>query len=249
MKRPHVQAVIDKIHGVPHRLIVIQPLAFRPSRFPKLHELWETAKQSKVSIIGWDFPHIGHRKHETGESGSFIWSVCDWEDHHQEYWELHKSGQFVWLGTFSDLNAERLHTWYNDNAPQLSFVSQLYDFTEAFEFAARYSKNGRIVDGIRIALEHRNMKGLVVATDFRLTPINAEPCLEQEFSIERNLSQEEALTRNRLEALSCFEEFLAYFQANIRRDILKKHQDEYYNYRGLGEDTMDRRHSAWPEDE
>ena len=249
MPAKEASELIERIKGNPSRRLVVRPSIFAERRLPTLRKAWEFVESVRVSIIGWDLPHVSPHEGNRGQDDDFIWSKTDFESI-LEYWELHRSGQFALLTNFHESGPEHqhgLHSVAQGNGLILSAIGHIYDFTEVFEFVARYASKMQLNDGVDVAIDHLNMDGVRLGTGPGYYPIYTKPNIEKRFSLERHLSFEDAVLRNRPVAAAATEEFFEYFAASIRPDLIRKHQEDYYSYR-IGDDPLEGRHSAWPEE-
>jgi|GEM_PF-2057201 len=100
----------------------------------RLSEAQEIVSSRRISIRGWDFPHISNRSDECGgfeRHNHYLENWTDWSTR-QEFWRFYKSGQFVFM--------ERLEE-QDRPIPNVAFyvdmVGAIYSITEFFLFANR----------------------------------------------------------------------------------------------------------------
>lgn len=241
-------AHLDKIKAGPHRRFLLKPKGYDAKRFRTIHDVKAFVASTKVSIIGWDFPAIA-QSGLSDATESFFWALTDF-DAIQEYWEFHKSGLFVYFCGFSELDAEgqrQLHAPMHDDRPKLSVLAQIYRVTEYMEYCARAASRMQLVDGVDIELSYINVRGCVLAAGFGYNSLFSEPIHESMAVIERTLSYTDAISMNRVVAVSMLAELFAYFKVELRADVIRRVQDDYYRYR-LGTDGYEDRFSTWPEE-
>lgn len=116
----------------------------------------ETAKKlvhdSKVSLRGWDFPHVDLRRVHMGDR--YLYTTVEF-GRHLELWRFYLSGQFVYLGNLWDamdefqprLRQELDRDIFEATAEEkasvrglTSFIGLIYSVTEFYLLAARLSQ-------------------------------------------------------------------------------------------------------------
>jgi len=99
--------LIERIRAVGHWRINLRPLRPLDERL-SFRQCQEVVEQNRVSIRGWDYPHISYRQDEQGalERGDqFVESWCDWNEQ-LEFWRMYRSGQFL---SYNALSEDFLH--------------------------------------------------------------------------------------------------------------------------------------------
>jgi hypothetical protein len=159
-------ALAEKIKSDPHWRVLVRPTVFEEERLPSLSECWQRAQACRVSLRGWDYPHVDHENRRNGTD--YVESFVEY-GRHRELWRLYQSGQFVHLFSFTeDQNREEAEKraaadlrWFMPPgfAPSgyLSVVSALWTLTEVFEFAARLAEKGTLGDSAYVEV---NMVGV-----------------------------------------------------------------------------------------
>jgi len=135
------QAVVAKIRSMGYWRVVIRPpeSEYQKDRVANILDLPRIIERSKVSLRGWDFPHID-RQSEIAIGSTFVDQAIDWEGY-VEYWRFYQSGQFLHLdGLKEDWMGEA--KMFPDPQPlqpgtRLGVSSAMFRFTEIFEFASR----------------------------------------------------------------------------------------------------------------
>jgi hypothetical protein len=88
----------------------------------------------KVSLRGWDFPHIDYKVkqliYKNWIEQSFDWYI------YVEFWRFYQSGQFIYLDGnredwFGQKTFAQAESWPADT--RLAAISSLYRFAEIFE--------------------------------------------------------------------------------------------------------------------
>ena len=127
--------LLDRIKSGSHWTLRILPASGEVAQLG-LTESLELVGKHKLSIRGWDFPHISHRNDEHGgtvRDGKFIENWTDWASR-QEFWRFYKSGQFIYMERLE----EESHP-LNSTTNYVDMISAIYTFTEYFVFAERLS--------------------------------------------------------------------------------------------------------------
>jgi hypothetical protein len=143
--------MLDRIRAVGHWRVVFRPLTALPEKL-SLQRGFDAVEKARVSIRGWDFPHISRRDDDQGgteRAGDFIENWCDWQTQ-VEFWRMYRSGQFL---AYTALNDDMVAAARNDSARQLEIVDAIYTVTEFFEFGFRLAQAGLYRQGF-----HANVK-------------------------------------------------------------------------------------------
>ncbi len=132
--------LIGKIKSRGYWRIVIRPQKFNKHLIPSLDQCLQYIAASKVSLRGWDYPHVDREGYANGID--WVESATDWMDI-LEYWRFYQSGQFANIFNcredWVDLNQEQFMRLVNKPFPDgvLGVVATIYRLTEIYEFAAR----------------------------------------------------------------------------------------------------------------
>lgn len=151
--------LLDKIKGIGHWRVVLRPTEFKPGRVASLGEGWNLVEANRVSLRGWDYPHVELE----GRSQGNDWIGCsiDWEAYgHIEHWRLYQSGQFVhYFACIEDYH--RLSWQSSEGTPEyyLLWVNTLFLMTEIYEFATRLSAKRIFDPGIDMSIKLANTRG------------------------------------------------------------------------------------------
>ena len=148
--------LLERIEGVGHWRLVLRPLAPLPDPL-SFHACRGLVPRARVSIRGWDLPHIGRREDDQGGSErgeDYYENWCDW--HTQvEFWRMFRSGQFVSYNALDDDLERRA----GDDVRRLNVVGAIYSVTEFVEFAHRLAEVGPYRSGYGLDLSLRNTRG------------------------------------------------------------------------------------------
>ncbi len=184
-----------RIKEAPHWRVLIRPGTFAEERIGTLNECWRIIESSRVSLRGWDYPHLDYRHRQNGKD----W-IESWDDYrsHREYWRFYQSGQFLHLFSFAeDRYREKAEAKAKSDAPALhnfspsgylDAISSLWTITEVFEFAARLAQKANFGDSISITLQMVEVKDRVLfvsdpARDFSRPYVAREQTLSKEWSL------------------------------------------------------------------
>jgi hypothetical protein len=152
------EGLLESVRANAHWRVNIRP---RPALGEKLSfkQCNEYVDQARVSIRGWDFPHVSRRNDEHGGvsiEGEFFENWCDWGAH-VEFWRMYKSGQFLSYIALRENSPE--YPEYKVPGGAISIVGTIYSVTEFFEFATRLSSTVPYPGGYDMTVGLRNVKG------------------------------------------------------------------------------------------
>lgn len=153
----------------PHWSVIIRPDIFEPEHIPTLKGCWSLIESCRVSLRGWDYPHVDSKNRINGTD--WIASWCEFRNH-REYWRFYQSGQFVHLFSFNeDEERERAEqrARLEINIPKnfspsgyLSIINTLYTITEIFEFATRLAQKETFGNSVSIVIELNKVKDRIL---------------------------------------------------------------------------------------
>lgn len=215
---------------------------------PSLGDCLEIIEHTKLSVRGWDYPHLSNRNSERELGTNWIASWSDFGGH-EEYWRLYQSGQFVHLFRVHENAAdwrEKLRStakgqlgWGNlenhdwKNVPGFfSVLNFLYTITEVFEFAARLCEKGVYRDKLSISVEIKGIKGFVLVHEWGRSWMNYYAASAENLGREWHLDRQDLLTASTemsLGATRWFFERFGWLNASVQ--ILRKDQDNFLKRR------------------
>lgn len=164
----------------PHWRVNMRPEGYNPELLPSLSACFDLVQSTKLSLRGWDYPHLSKRSGErtTGNNWVASWSSFG---NHFEYWRLYQSGQFLHLSAVREALAAEWSAQLRQAAQThashrrdfawgsvrgyLSLLNALYTVTEIFEFAARVAQRGVYAGIVAISIELRRIKGFVLTPE------------------------------------------------------------------------------------
>ena len=162
----------------PHWRVNFRPIDYKEDLIPTLSKCFGTIEKNKLSLRGWDYPHLSRRDTEREQGNNWVASWSAFMGHN-EYWRFYQSGQFIHFfsvkestkGEYkeklrSDMKSHRIFTdgeinW--DSVPGFfSIINFIYNITEIYEFAARLCQSGIYTGTVNIQIEIKGIKGFVL---------------------------------------------------------------------------------------
>jgi hypothetical protein len=140
--------LLTEIHKFGYWRVLIHPTEFQQDRIPSLSDCQEAIEKAKVSLRGWDYPHIQYDNIRRGQD--WIESGIDFMGH-KEYWRFYQSGQFI--HHFSSREETVL------SKRGLEVVATIFQFTEILEFAARLATREILSPQVTLSVTLSNIKG------------------------------------------------------------------------------------------
>ncbi len=233
------ESLRTKIKDAPHWRVVIRPGEHVQERISNLSQCWNLVESCRVSLRGWDYPHIGPEHRNNGKD----W-IESWDEYgsHREYWRFYQSGQFLHLFAFKeDQFRDKAEAKAKGDVPTLKgltpsgylgVLSVLWTITEIFEFAARLAQKANFDDSVSVTIQMVGVKNRVLyeseaRRDFFRPYIARESTLSKEWS----LKTEQLLSEPSELALNATEWFFERFQwmspprqvlANDQRRLLER---------------------------
>jgi len=162
----------------PHWRVNFRPSYYTENLVPTLSKCFDTIEKNKLSLRGWDYPHLSRRDTEREQGNNWVGSWSAFMGHY-EYWRFYQSGQFVHLFTVressegdykeklrSDMKSHRIFAdgeinW--DTVPGFfSIINFIYNVTEIYEFAARLCQSEIYSGKVNIQIDIKGIKGFVL---------------------------------------------------------------------------------------
>lgn len=167
--------LVAKIKSRGYWRVVIRPTEFNKQLIPSLAECSRLLYEAKVSLRGWDYPHIDR----DGPTNGLDWVECSTDALEiYEYWRFYQSGQFAHLFNCREdwVAPPQLGvvSWKKlpPSSAVLSILSTLYRITEIYEFAARLASKKVIPYRLSVEIELHGMKDrTLVLTDPMRAPL------------------------------------------------------------------------------
>jgi hypothetical protein len=166
----------------PHWRVVIRPTSYVNERIQTLAECYSLVERNRVSLRGWDFPHLSNRDPDRAQGTNWVSSWVNFIGE-VECWRLYQSGQFIHFhGCEEAINSQhrtqmeqsmRSHlrhmqdiAW--DQIPgYISYLNFLYRIVEVFEFSARLAQNAAYSTGIQIEIRLIGLRGYLLAMEWQ----------------------------------------------------------------------------------
>jgi hypothetical protein len=130
-----------KIKTAGYTEVSVRPGRFVADRIQPVTALFPLIERAKVSLRGWDYPHIDRNVQVVPEQDS-VAQESEWGEH-LEAWRFYQSGQFVSLRALRYDWRDQSGFWPADAAWRrgavLPIEDVLFTFAEIFESAARLS--------------------------------------------------------------------------------------------------------------
>ncbi len=190
------EPLVASIKEAPHWRLVVRPGEFVEERIGNLSECWRLIESSRISLRGWDYPHLDYQQRQYG--GNWVASWDEFQSH-REYWRFYQSGQFLHLFAFKeDHYRNKAEEKAKSDAPALNdlspsgyveAISALWTITEVFEFAARLVQKADFGDSISITIQMVEVSDRVLylsdpARDFPRPYIAKESTLGKEWILD-----------------------------------------------------------------
>lgn len=153
-----------------HWRVILSPHVFQKYRIPTLKECWALMESCRVSLRGWDYPHVDLQNRENGND--WIASWCEFMGH-REYWRFYQSGQFIHLFSFrEDFYGDKPGMAFRGNvlgvpngfspSGYVEIIQTLYIITEVFEFAERLAQKDVFGSHVSVVIEMTGIKDRVL---------------------------------------------------------------------------------------
>jgi hypothetical protein len=227
----------------PHWRVNVRPEHHNPELLPTLSACLETVRATKLSLRGWDFPHISNKPGQTTTGRNWVASFGEFMSH-VEYWRFYQSGQFLYLGAVREAlskewisqlrGAAQAHaSWRTDvNWEQVpgffSLLNFLYTVTEIFEFPARLAQRGIYAGQVSITIELKRVKGFVLTPEIDRAWSDVRATTEDTIGRTWTVDSRELLASSAdisLAATAWFFERFNWLDPSV--DVLKKDQQKF----------------------
>lgn len=210
--------------------VVIRPSRFDVHRLADIGALLPLVETNKVSVRGWDFPHVDNRA-QPHVDVDWVGQELDWE-HVKSIWRIYQSGQFYFLGGVALDWRDESRLWPVDanwsHSQLLGVGDTIATLTEFFEFAARLAISTAGDDVMHIDITAGNLRGRQLYTDSsRRWPLRPSyTAALAKYPHVEDVARTKLMTEGKLLALSVAKDLFARFNANLEMDILRDWQNE-----------------------
>lgn len=179
--------LLERIRSNGHWRVVLRPLFPMKERL-SFQQCAAEVERARVSIRGWDYPHISRRQDEQGgeERGAdYHENWCDW--HTQvEFWRMYRSAQFLSYNALDDDLED--NPGRQGGGRYLNVIGAIYAITEFAEFAHRLAIGGLYSEGLSLVVALKNTRGrFLQAGRGRMPFLNARRTQAETISIERRV--------------------------------------------------------------
>jgi hypothetical protein len=233
----------------PHWRVRLRSEGYEKELIPSLKQCLEIIEQTKLSIRGWDYPHLSHRDSERELGNNWIASWSDFLGHN-EYWRLYQSGQFLHLFSVQEAaNPEwreqlrvtaKGHLNWGSEAQRdwssipgfISVLNFLFTVTEIFEFASRLCAKGIYRDQLRISVEVKQIKGFVLVHEWSRAWMHYYSATEDNLGNEWIVDPKDLLAQSKEYSLAATRWFFERFGwLNPTEQVLRSDQDNFLSRR------------------
>jgi hypothetical protein len=210
--RMEAPALFAKIKTRGSLTVVIRPATFVEERVPRA-ELFELLSRCKVSLRGWDFPHVDRENPQID---------VDWvgqayqSEHMLELWRIHRSGQFVSISGIPSDWRDESSFWPATKAWQpntvLGMMEVIARLTEVTEFAARLSQTPAGDEQMYLSVKLGMMAGRFLVMDSpRRSSLYEHRASVAAIPVQRSISRVDLVTNPREIALQLAGEVYSFF--------------------------------------
>jgi hypothetical protein len=170
--------------SLPHWRVNYRPALYDSARLGTIAECVELIRSTKLSLRGWDYPHLSNKPDQITIGNTWAASWVQFMNH-IEYWRMYQSGQFLHLFAVREAaepewtnqlrRAAASHAYGHDTTDwdavpgYLSLLNVLYTVTEIFEFAARIAQRGVYQESVSISIELTRIGGFVLTPETERT--------------------------------------------------------------------------------
>jgi len=224
--------ILDRIKSRGYWRVIIRPLQFGEKRIRSLGECEKLIVECKISLRGWDYPHISKDGIVSGLD--WVQSTTDWQSY-KEFWRMYQSGQFIhFFGCREDwwressLSSEEVRRF--EPGSVLEALMTLFSVTEIYEFASRLAEKVLFDKGLQLTIELHGMRNRrLMFLDPRRSLFDEYICVVNDLPHTQTMSTEEILGKGHDLALDhtvwIFERFN--WRSPHIREILKEDQRKF----------------------
>lgn len=164
--------LIARIKSRGHQGVVVRPGRYKDDRF-RMSDLPGILARTRVSLRGWDFPHLRPEDEWDRHQGQLRQSSDWWQ--YLEHWRFSMSGQFAYLGGITEdwgskSGPMKMREYEPNSQREMLYLSHLYRLLEVFEFAARLAAVDGFGDSVTVRLSYRGIRGRTLSSDRLFLP-------------------------------------------------------------------------------
>jgi len=227
----------------PYWRVNIRPNEYQEQLIPNLSKCLEIVEKTKLSLRGWDYPHLSNRSTERSFGKNWVASWSNFMGH-CEYWRFYQSAQFLHLFSVREVTMSgwrkkleqdmRSHLDYMKNISWedvpgfLSINNFIYSATEIFEFAARLSQSQIYMGLVTITIEIKGVKDFVLTADWDRAWHNYYSAGENNLGHSWNIKSDELVSNSSEHALTAivwFFERFGWLSPSV--EVLRQDQENF----------------------
>jgi len=206
--------------------VSLHPNRFVADRVEPITALFPLVQRCKVSLRGWDYPHVDRHVPEPVPELDSVGQESEW-DSHLESWRLYHTGQFVSLRGMSYDWRDQSGFWPPDAAWRrgdiLTIEEALFTFAEIFEFTARLSNTVAGDDQMHVNITFGGLRNrrLAVADSRRADFIEPPQARIDIFPAPFVVPRAQLLAEPQVLAISGAQELFRRFGEDLSTDLLR----------------------------
>lgn len=220
-----------RIRELGHWRFNIRPLQ-PPAEKLTLERCAEVVERSRVSLRGWDYPHIsrndGRGHGGNANVGEYVENWCNWFVH-LEFWRMYRSSQFIhYTALTEDVSDDGPR---RPAGPALSILGAIYTVTEMIEFMSRLRQSGLYEEGVflSITLGNTSERQLWISELNRMPFFDEKKTAAASIVIERSLSAEKLQESPPIDqSLGLLMELFDHFGWNPDPSVIRSDQERFY---------------------
>lgn len=227
------RTIIDKMNNRGYWRVLIRSTKYNKENIPTLTECERYIYEGKISLRGWDYPHINRDNLQRKKT----WIECygDFMGH-IEYWRFYQSGQFAHRFSYiEDATIEEIGEIYSpalSKGKTLSLLNALYRWTEIYLLAVYFIRKKIIYPQIQIYISLNNTKDRALVTDSNLFVDPSYICQRKKLEFEDQFPIQNLLANYEEIALDKFIALLQGFNwPNPPRSLLREEQQKFIERR------------------
>jgi hypothetical protein len=229
--------------NAPHWRVNFRPNLYNDELIASLGKCYEIIERTKLSLRGWDYPHLSRRDTQRGQGANWVSSWSDFMGHN-EYWRLYQSGQFLHLFSVREaaepewrkkMESEmRSHLSYMDEVEWdkipgfISIINFNYQITEIYEFAARLCEAQIYTGKVNISIEIKGIKDFVLAAPWERSWHSYYAATEDFLSLSKDYESDRLVATGRDESVTAIIWFFERFGwLSPSTDVIRHDQENF----------------------
>lgn len=229
--------------GSPHWRVNFRPKVYANDLIPSLGKCFDIVEKNKLSLRGWDYPHLSRHDTQRGQGSNWIASWSDFWGHN-EYWRFYQSGQFLHLFAVREASEPEWRKKIEcDMSSHLSYLEDVnlseipgfisiinfnYQVTEIFEFATRLCGAQIYSRSLNITIELKGIKGFVLAAPWERVWPGYYASNEEILSLSNDYESDVLIANSRDESLKAIIWFFERFGwLSSSKDVIGHDQENF----------------------